>query len=151
MARLSKRSSVKVATRSKHTSKRSQTWSEARLGRAAALFLRQLKVKSATLDIILLEDRAIARLKARFIKKRTEPNVLAFPEPTHFPHPETRKRYLGEIYLNKDILRRSPERGMPLLLHGLLHLLGHDHKKPADIKKMEGLEGKLLSKKRGRR
>jgi probable rRNA maturation factor len=119
---------------------------EKKLTTLSAKILRILKVRGATLDIIVLPDREIAALKKRFIKKKTEPNVLAFPEPAHFPHPETSKRYLGEVYLNRDILRRNPERAAPLLLHGVLHLLGYDHKKAADIKKMEGLEAKLLTK-----
>ena len=119
---------------------------ERRLNRLAGVFLRHLKVKGANFDIIFLPDKKIAALKARFIKKKTEPNVLAFPEPLHFPHPETKKRYLGEIYLNGDILRREPERAPALLLHGLLHLLGYDHKKDKDARRMEKLEKKLLSK-----
>jgi len=121
-------------------------WTEERLHRLAQKFLKQLKIRNAAVDIIMLPNASIARLKARFIKKKTEPNVLAFPEPAAFPHPEIRKRHLGEIYLNKDILRRSPERGPHLLLHGLLHLLGHDHKKNADAAKMEKLEKKLLER-----
>ncbi len=117
-----------------------------RLDRLAARFLRSLTVRGAVLDIILLPDRKIAALKARFIKKRTEPNVLAFPEPVRFPHPETRKRYLGEVYLNRDILRKEPERAAPLLLHGMLHLLGYDHKRKADIRKMEDLEKRILGR-----
>jgi probable rRNA maturation factor len=119
---------------------------EKKLDRLAARFLATLKVKNARLDIIVLPDKDIAALKAKFIKKRTEPNVLAFPEPLRFPHPESKKRYLGEVYLNRDILKKSPERAEPLLLHGILHLLGHDHKKPADIKKMEGLEKRILDR-----
>ena len=95
----------------------------------------------------MLSDADITKLKARFISKKTEPNVLAFPEPIAFPHPElskSRKKYLGEIYLNRDILKQSPERTAPLLLHGILHLLGHDHKKKAETKKMESLEAKIL-------
>src|SRR6185437_16661987 len=85
---------------------------ERTLARQAYRMLKALNVKgNADLDIFLLPDQKIAELKARFIKKKTEPNVLAFPEPIAFPHPEIRKRHLGEIYLNKDILRRSPERG----------------------------------------
>jgi probable rRNA maturation factor len=110
------------------------------------MLLATLKVRGATLDIILLDNAKIAALKARFIKKKTEPNVLSFPEPMHFPHPETKKCYLGEIYLNRDILRKSPERAKALLLHGLLHLLGYDHIKKADIATMEGLEKKILGK-----
>lgn len=116
-----------------------------KLGRLAKKIFTLLKVKGATVDIVLLPDREIRALKARFIKKKTEPNVLAFPEPVHFPHPETKKRYLGEVYLNRDILHRSPERTAPLLLHGILHLLGYDHIKKGDIAKMEKLEEEMLS------
>lgn len=121
-------------------------WNEPKLSRLADKILKTLKVKSSTLDIFLLDNKSITRLKARFIKKKTEPNVLAFPEPNHFPHPETRKKYLGEIYLNKDILKKSPDRAKALLLHGILHLLGYDHKKKGDIVEMESLEAKVLKK-----
>ncbi|HVO28617.1 MAG TPA: rRNA maturation RNase YbeY [Candidatus Paceibacterota bacterium] len=105
-----------------------------------------LNERGAALDVFLLPHAEIKALKARFFKKRTEPNVLSFPEPRHFPHPETKRRYLGEIYLNKDILRRSPERAAPLLVHGILHLLGYDHIKTSDAKKMEALERGILKK-----
>ena len=72
--------------------------------------------------------------------------MLAFPEPAKFPHPEMKKKYLGEIYLNRDILKKSPERAKALLLHGVLHLLGYDHKKRLDIAEMESLEKKILAK-----
>ncbi len=121
-------------------------WNERKLARLAQKMLSALKVRNATLDIILLDNKSITKLKARFIKKKTEPNVLSFPEPVQFPHPETKKRYLGEIYLNRDILHKSPERANALLLHGVLHLLGYDHIKKADIVEMEALEVKMLKK-----
>ncbi|HEY5220962.1 MAG TPA: rRNA maturation RNase YbeY [Candidatus Paceibacterota bacterium] len=124
----------------------SAMWNEPKLSRLAQKILKTLKIHGATLDIILLNNVKIAALKARFIKQRTEPNVLSFPEPAHFPHPETKKRYLGEVYLNRDILKKSPGRAKGLLLHGVLHLLGYDHKKKSDIVKMEGLEKKILAK-----
>jgi rRNA maturation RNase YbeY len=108
--------------------------------------LQLLNEPNAALDIFLLPNAEIKALKALFIKKKTEPNVLAFPEPRQFPHPETKRRYLGEVYLNRDILRKSPSRTAPLLLHGILHLLGHDHKKKNDTAKMETLEQKVLRK-----
>ncbi len=124
---------------------------EKKLEALAAKILKAVDVRGATLDIFLLPNREIAAMKAKFIKKKTEPNVLAFPEPATFPHPETKRRYLGEIYLNKDILKKSPERTAPLLLHGILHLLGYDHKNAEDIKKMEGWEKKILLLLRGAR
>jgi probable rRNA maturation factor len=106
--------------------------------------LKALGVRGATLDIFLLKNADIARLKARFIKKKTEPNVLSFVEPLSFPHPETKKKYLGEIYLNEDILKKSPERAAPLLAHGILHLLGYDHIKKSEAVIMEKLEREII-------
>ena len=59
-------------------------------------------------------------------------------------HPETRKRHLGEIYLNRDILAKSPERAAPLLTHGILHLLGYDHVAKKDAVAMESVERKIV-------
>lgn len=121
-------------------------WTERKLANLAKRILRRLKVRGTTLDIFLLPHKEITSLKRRFIKKMTEPNVLSFPEPQHFPHPEVRKKkYLGEVYLNKDIVRRSPHRAAPLLLHGVLHLMGYDHRKKNEAAKMERLEAKVLS------
>lgn len=124
-----------------------------KLNRLARTILKLLNVRGATLDIFLLPNREIAALKKRFLvqkneRRMAEPNVLAFPEPPRFPHPDIKKSYLGEVYLNKNILKKSPERTAPLLLHGMLHLLGYDHKKIADAAKMEHLERKILAKMR---
>lgn len=120
-------------------------WTEATLHKLAQTFLKKLNIKAAVLDVFLLKHDDIKSLKARFIKKQTEPNVLSFKHPVAFPHPEAgRGNYLGEVYLNKDILRESPERGAPLLLHGILHLLDYDHEKKSDAVKMEALEKKIL-------
>jgi len=111
----------------------------------AERILVMLGHEGETLDIFFLEAKDIARLKARFIKKKTEPNILSFPEPLLFPHPETKKKYLGEIYLNKDIIIKSPGRAAPLLIHGILHLLGHSHRTKESAVKMERLEKKVFA------
>lgn len=113
----------------------------------------------AALDIFFLRHEEMKALKARFFKKQTEPNVLAFPEPWNFPHPEMKtqrtarsisslatRKYLGEIYLNRAIIRKTPERAVPLLIHGILHLFGYDHGKNADAERMEALERVILAK-----
>ena len=123
----------------------------------AQRYLRKLGERDAAFDIFLLPHAEIKELKARFFRRRTEPNVLSFSEPRLFPHPELSRpgrgakrsggrsrRYIGEIYLNRDILRRSPERTAPLLLHGILHLLGYDHLRAKDAAVMEELEDRLL-------
>lgn len=121
---------------------------KSRLGDISVLadrILAALGVRGGTFDIFLLKNADITRLKARFIRKKTEPNVLSFPEPHFFPHPETKKRYFGEIYLNRDILKKSPERAAPLLIHGILHLLGYSHGRKTSAEKMEALEKKILA------
>lgn len=63
-------------------------WNERKLSRLAQKILKTLKVRSATLDIILLDNVKMAALKTRFIKKKTEPNVLSFPSPRTFRIPK---------------------------------------------------------------
>ncbi|HVN26340.1 MAG TPA: rRNA maturation RNase YbeY [Candidatus Paceibacterota bacterium] len=130
-------------------SAKKEVWDERSLTRLAAGFLKKLRVKGGSVDIILLPHARIKALKARFIAKQTEPNVLSFPEPAGFPHPDMKRgrRFLGEIYLNRTIIARNPERTRPLLLHGILHLLGYDHAGDRDAVRMEALERRILGRK----
>ncbi len=117
-----------------------------RLNLLARRVLGELKKKNTAVDIILLPGSDLARLKARFGLKKPGaiPDVLAFPDPLRFPHPELRgKRLLGEVYLNREL---DFERLGSLLIHGVLHLLGFSHAGKNDILRMEGMERKLMEK-----
>ena len=118
---------------------------EKKLQLIATEILKALGIRSAALDIVLLGNVEMKRMKWRLLGKKTEPNVLSFPEPARFPHPETEKRYLGEVYLNQDILKKSPGRAELFLAHGILHLLGYDHMAKNDAVRMERLEKKILA------
>jgi ssRNA-specific RNase YbeY (16S rRNA maturation enzyme) len=110
----------------------------------AGRILKKLRIKNASVDIILLRGRDLALLKKRFglHKPGKTPDVLAFQEPMRFPHPELRgKRLLGEVYLNQDL---DLERLGFLLVHGILHLIGLSHEQKDDILKMERLEQELF-------
>lgn len=119
-----------------------------RLNAIAAKTLRNLKVKNSQAGIFLLSSKKIASLKAGFFRKKSvrPVDVLSFPEPPNFPHPERRKRFLGEVYLNKNLIKLGEKRVGFFLIHGLLHLLGYSHGKKRDTVRMERLERKLLRK-----
>lgn len=100
--------------------------------------------KRYRVDIFLISNSELRAMKKRFLGKAAKiVDVLAFPEPAGFPHPEGRKVSLGEIYINRRLAETEPRRGLFLLRHGLLHLLGYRHDRRRDIIKMQSLEKKL--------
>lgn len=104
------------------------------------LIRRALKIlkKDAAVEVYFVTDRQMKTLRGK------STNVLAYPEPKGFPHPETKKKFLGEIYLNPVYIKKRGEDMRYLAIHGLFHLLGYDHKRRTDRIKMEREEQKLL-------
>jgi probable rRNA maturation factor len=82
------------------------------------------------MTIVLTDSRRIRRLNARFARKDRVTDVLAFPST-----PPSRDVYLGDVVISLPRARRQARgRGVPLkhelallIVHGTLHLLGHDH------------------------
>ena len=103
-----------------------------RIRRTALKLGRFLRLKDVRIGVILVGND--------FMKK----NVMSFPAPKGFPGPDAKGKYLGEIYLNPDYIAKEGEEWAYMLIHGLLHLLGYDHKKKGDIIRMENKERQLL-------
>ena len=104
-------------------------------------------------DIFLVSPQEMREIKQEFliakqggkrISRSKIIDVLAFPEPSGFPHPDREGIFLGYIYLNEEIFMDDPDRGIVLFIHGFLHLLGYDHTRKRDTIRMERLEDKLL-------
>ena len=97
--------------------------------------------------VLLADDAALQDLNARFRGKDKPTNVLSFPAP------EPSRDVLGDIALASGVLaREAQDQAKPpaahlahLVLHGFLHLLGHDHETEAEAAIMEALETKLLA------
>jgi len=74
--------------------------------------------------------------------------VLSFP--AHLP--DVRGPDLGDLAISLDTARRRATRagrsvGAEVdryLVHGLLHLVGHDHQRPAEAREMARVESELL-------
>ncbi|MDP3948576.1 MAG: rRNA maturation RNase YbeY [bacterium] len=109
-----------------------------------ALVVGRARGKARIIDIFLLDDAEMKRLKKRFLPREKGPaNVLSFGEPKGWPRLKEEPEKLGEVYLNTDLTGSKMDKLIPLLLHGVLHLLGYDHKKKNDRIKMEKLEEKI--------
>jgi probable rRNA maturation factor len=120
---------------------------EARAGK----LLSELELRSVALAVTLTDDRRIRALNRRWRQKNHATDVLSFPggpPPPGWPGP----LLLGDIVISIDTTRRAAKKqGRSVkseleryLVHGLLHLLGHEHERPGPARRMAALEDRLL-------
>lgn len=98
----------------------------------AKRLLRAVGRGDASLSLVLVDDAAIRELNREHRGKDRSTDVLSFPlEPGSFePEP-----LLGDVVISIETARRQAmDYDAPLqreverlLIHGLLHILGHDH------------------------
>jgi probable rRNA maturation factor len=110
--------------------------------RARAAFPRGLK--AGVVAVVLANDKRLQALNFQFRGKNKPTNVLSFPEPD--------EPFGGLAMAYETIRRESLEQeksfinhSKHMILHGFLHLLGHDHQKPREARLMEHLEIAILS------
>ena len=123
----------------------------------AALMPDPARPAGTTFEVsILLEgDDALRALNRQWRGKDKPTNVLSFPAP---PLPEGAdmpgaEMSLGDIALSYDTLAAEAlSEGKPLadhlqhlVVHGMLHLQGHDHETPDEADEMEALERRILA------
>ena len=95
-------------------------------------------------SVLLTTDHAVRRLNARHRGRDTPTNVLTFPPPPGQPG--------GDIVLALGTVRREAAAARRrlahhlahLVLHGALHLRGHDHHGAGEARRMELAEARLL-------
>jgi probable rRNA maturation factor len=111
--------------------------------------------ENIAVDVTLASDAAVRKLNRQWRGKDRPTNVLSFPlEPPGEKVPQGRPRQLGDIVLARQTLaREAKEQGkklshhfVHLVIHGTLHLLGHDHMTAREAAVMEGKETLLLQK-----
>ena len=109
------------------------------------------RVQQAELTVRMVGTREATRLNQEWRRKKGPTNVLSFPaDDRHGLAPG----FLGDIVLCAPVIvREAMQQGKSLgahwahlIIHGTLHLLGYDHEKHAEARKMESLEKKLLAK-----
>jgi probable rRNA maturation factor len=125
-----------------------------RLKHIASKLLREMDEAQSALSVTLVDDREIRTLNREHRGKDKPTDVLSFPmyEPGEAPgaHGE---RLLGDVVISVDTARRqAADYDAPLqneiyrlLIHGILHVLGHDHEEPAERTAMEAEERRLAA------
>ena len=103
----------------------------ATLADAARAVLRSERVRSALVSVALVDRRAIARMNREHLGHAGTTDVISFS----FSRASARDAVIGDIYIAPDVARENAAaRGVPvreellrLVVHGTLHVLGHDH------------------------
>ena len=111
--------------------------------------------KSVYFTLLLSGEKEIKNLNRKFRKKNKSTDVLSFPFHTkkelHKKLISEKEIYLGDIIINlneiknKKKLKNFKNELNNLWIHGLVHLLGHDHKKEKDFLTMKRIEKKYSS------
>ncbi len=106
-----------------------------------------IPIKEAEIHLIFVNDEYIQSLNKQWRKKNTPTNVLSF-----FLYNPQISPLFGEIYISLETAKRQAQERKhtlqkemnKLFVHGLLHLLGLDHKNDTEAQKMEALEKQIL-------
>ena len=106
--------------------------------------------KKIYLTLLLSNNKEIKILNKRFRNKNKSTDVLSFPFDKK--QKKFKENYLGDIiisfnYMNKPKNLDNIEfkiKTIKIFIHGFLHLLGHDHKKNKEYKKMLNEEKEIF-------
>lgn len=125
-----------------------------RLKSTARKLLAEVNEPDSSLSISIVDDARIQVLNREHRGKDKPTDVLSFPM---YESGEAglgeEERLLGDVVISVDTARRqAADYDAPLqneiyrlLIHGILHVLGHDHEEPAERAAMEAEERRLAA------
>jgi probable rRNA maturation factor len=104
--------------------------------------------------VVLADDRLVRRLNRDWRGKDAPTNVLAFPSDPPDDPSAADPPLLGDVVIALGTVRRearSDDKPVAdhlahLVIHGTLHLLGHDHQRARQAARMEALEVAALAR-----
>jgi probable rRNA maturation factor len=135
----------------KTDSTETQSIAPALLKKAALAALEHQRVpKPFDMTVLLAGDSHLQELNREYLGIDAPTDVLSFPSGEL--DPETGKKYLGDIIISvpratqqAEAAGHTPEAETQLLVvHGVLHLLGHDHARVEDKTRMWQAQGEIL-------
>jgi probable rRNA maturation factor len=121
-------------------------WLATRAAEAALAAAGRAEEEDLEATLLLTDDAAVRELNRQWRGQDKPTNVLSFPADMKSPPGEP--RHLGDIALAYETLAREaaaenkslPNHMTHLVIHGILHLLGHDHESDAEAAEMERAE-----------
>ena len=109
------------------------------------------KTAAGEICVRLVEEEEMSELNRRYRSCPGPTDVLAFAAETPAGFEECEEKILGDIVACAPLVRRAAPAGRPadahwahILVHGLLHLLGHDHHEQQEAAAMARLETAIL-------
>jgi len=116
-----------------------------------SLFPKKYKFikKKVSLTILLSNNKNIKKLNKKFRNKNKSTDILSFPSEKKFNIKKS--SYLGDIVISYESMNKPKtlnnlefkNKVIKIFIHGFLHLLGYDHIKLKDFKKMLKEEEKI--------
>ena len=104
--------------------------------------------KKVYFTLLLSNDEEIKKLNRKFRNKNKATDILSFP--LNEKNKENNESYLGDIIISYNFMNKPKKKIQPFkdkvtktFIHGFLHLLGYDHFKDRDYKKMIKEEDKI--------
>ena len=120
--------------------------------RAVRVALKHQKESpNVNLSVVLTDNRRLRKLNRDYLGIDAPTDVLSFPASES--DPETGARYLGDILISVPYAAKGAKKaGHPmeaelqlLAVHGVLHLLGHDHARPRQKARMWKAQREILT------
>jgi probable rRNA maturation factor len=131
-----------------------QDFLESALLQRAARFTLELMPDAidADITIVLTDDAQLHELNREYLGVDAPTDVLSFPASE--TDPETGAAYLGDILISiPRAMQQAQAAGHPveaevqlLVVHGTLHLLGHDHAEAEDKARMWKAQAEVLER-----
>jgi probable rRNA maturation factor len=115
-----------------------------------AALTHQKESLDVNLSVVLTDNRRLHKLNRDYLGVDAPTDVLSFPASES--DPETGARYIGDIIISVPYAAKGAKQAgnsleaelQLLVVHGVLHLLGHDHAKPKDKSKMWKAQAQIL-------
>lgn len=109
---------------------------------------------TGNVDVLLTDDAAMQALNKAWRDKDKPTDVLSFPAEIDDLEPAQAAPFLGDVAIGYGVFAKdaaTQEKSLAahlshLIIHGILHLAGHDHIDATDAEEMEGLEISALAK-----